>query len=150
MTLAVDGLKELARDLRAIDKRLGRELTKTNKVLGQKIKADAAGRIRGLPPGGHVSSSGASSLKLKTSATQASIIEPASNPFIRALEFGTRSHPVFGRRVSAGSMRRRVFRPHNPEGYGVRPVVKEWVSSGRADKEYAEALESTLRGLGWH
>lgn len=145
----VDGLKELARDLRSVDKRLGRELTRTNREFGKKVLDDARRQMGGLPPGGSVAASGAASLKLKTSPTMASLIEPASNPFVRALEFGTTTHVVFGRRVTAESMRRRVFEPHNREGYAVGPTVDEWVRSGRADKEYGQALERTLKGLGW-
>jgi hypothetical protein len=71
-----------------------------------------------------------------------------SNPFIRAVEFGTHVHTVFGRRFPASKMSRRVFRTHRNTGYAVRPTIDTARQSGYFDDVYLDSIMDAARH-GW-
>jgi hypothetical protein len=144
MTVQVKGLSELARELRRIDPRLAKALTKANKKVSEKVKAEAGPRIQGLPgPGGSKAVSGISA---RATATKATVVLLGSNPTIRANVFGTLSHMVWGHRKSGS----RPFLPWlgqrwDPEElYGVGPALTQ-VVDGFALDEYADAYMEALR-----
>lgn len=71
-----------------------------------------------------------------------------SNPFIRAVEFGTHVHNVFGHRFPASKMERRVFRVHRNEGYAVRPTIDAARQKGFFENAYLDALMEAAQH-GW-
>ena len=128
MTLKVEGLDELARELRRIDPRLNKELTKAHKEIATKVASKAAGKVSrlGVPRAG----AAAAGIRPRAGQQKATVALLGSNPWVRAVVMGAEQHWVFGRPVLAEGMSRRVFRPWigadwTPESglYGVSPAI---------------------------
>ncbi len=146
--LKVAGLKELARDLRKVDRSLAKELQQAHKRVAALVSTEAQSRAR-TAYGRHGSQ--ARGIAGRATARKASIaLNTGRTPRLAAAEFGARYHWVFGRRVTWQSMRRPVFPPWSGNqwqagegpaagvGYAVHPTVREWVQSGRLADTYAE------------
>jgi hypothetical protein len=106
--LRIKGLDELRRELRRVSPQMAKQLQ-----IGHKsISADVANQSKA-----NIGQSGARAGKAigqrgitpRAGQKYARIALLGSNPTIRAVEFGTRRHWLFGRVISADSMRRRVF-----------------------------------------
>lgn len=126
--IEVDGLDELAKELRRIDPRLSKELTKAHKEISVRVTAKAAARVGGL---GVQSSAAAGGVRARAGQKYGAVALLGSNRFVRAVTMGTKVHWVFGRPVPAEGMARRVFRPWVGTGwtpeeglYGVSPAIK--------------------------
>ena len=101
----VEGLADLARELKRIDPALNKQLRLVNKTVSDKVVTAGRPAIQGLPsPGGSVATSG---LTARATPTQATVVLAGRNRTIRANVFGTQSHWVWGHR-------RRVVDPGNP------------------------------------
>lgn len=85
----VEGLRELRRDLKAIDRKLPAQLNKRLKVAAEPVRRDAAA----LAP--RRSGRLAASLKVRSSGSR--ILIASSLPYAKTIHFGGR-HPLFGNR----------------------------------------------------
>ena len=128
MTLKVEGLDELARELRRIDPRLNKELQKAHKEISTRVAEKASGKVGGL--GVPRAGAAAAGIKPRAGQQKATVALLGSNPWVRSVVMGTNVHWVFGRSILAENMSRRVFRPWigadwTPESglYGVSPVI---------------------------
>lgn len=147
MQIQVKGLDELARELRRVDPRLVKQLTKAHKEISTKVAGKAQSKVSGLPvPRGGQAAAG---IKPRAGQKKATIALLGSNPVVRAAVMGTEVHWVFGRPVRAGSMMRRVWQPWvgndwtAEEGlYGVSPAIAEAIP-GILDT-YADHIEAAL------
>jgi hypothetical protein len=141
--ITVSGLRELQRELRAVDRKLPRELTKAHRDAAQ-IVLDPAQRGMASQPIPHADEA-AAGLKIRAAQRSISIALLASNPVVRAAEFGTIVHSVFGRKVLAASMKRRVFRPwrgnDDDAGYALYPTIRRVVPTPQFQDAYLEALD---------
>lgn len=135
-------LKRLLRNLKRTAPEISREIARENRMVGERIQDEARQRMAGLAPGGHVASVGASGIVHRAFPDQIQLKLASSNPFVRALEFGTKVHFVFGRPMLASAMRRRVFAPHHPDGYALRPTVE-----ANRTKAAEAMLDAAIRGL---
>lgn len=150
----VEGLKQLGRDLRKVDRELAKQLQRGHKQVAEKVAEDARGTAR-TTFGRHASQ--AKGIKGRGSQSKAAIaLNTGRTPRLLAAEFGTKTHNVprgrTGRtkKVLASSMSRRVFRPWsgnqwNPGegpgsgvGYAVHPTIRRWVQSGLLADTYAD------------
>jgi HK97 gp10 family phage protein len=125
----IDGLRELRRDLKAIDKKLPRELNQRLKKVAEPIRADAA--IRAPRRTGRL----AGSLKVRTSGSKVFI--GSRLPYARIIHYGGR-HPVFGNRE------RWAFQPP-------RPFIEQ-AARGRAhqvENEIFDAVEDLMKKAGF-
>ncbi len=142
MTIRVRGLDEFRRELRRVDKRMGKAFGKANKKVGDRIVRKGAPAIRQLSsPGGTVAMSG-----LRSSAKQnkAVVRMLGSNPTIRANVFGTKSHMVWGRRISgSGPWKPWIGRSWQPEDlYGLGPVLKSAADKFILDEYLGAVLDA--------
>jgi hypothetical protein len=131
--LRVEGLAELARELRRIDPRIAKELQRGHKEVSTEISGKAKSKVSALTD---ASGRGAAGIRPRATAAKATIALLGSNPFVRAAVMGANTHWVFGRPVPAASMRRRVWQPWvgndwTPEEglYGVSPAIREAIPS---------------------
>lgn len=146
MTLEVRGMDEFIRGIKKADAQLPKEVTKAHKVISTKVAGKAADRVSGLSS--PRSSSAAAGIKPRAGQKYARIV--VSGPFALAAVMGTKVHPVFGRRVLASSMARRVWadwvgNDWTPEEglYGVSPVIAD-AMPGIIDT-YADAIYAALK-----
>ena len=162
--LVVEGLADFRRDLRKIDKRMGRALSMAHKKISTG-RADEAKRAmkqsrykQATKMGRHKGA--ADGVRPRGAQKSSSITMLGSNKGVRAMEFGTRYHQLFGRTVYANSMSRRVFPPwrgnkfdggdwkdaiHGKSGYYVHPAIDRWIRSGGALDDLEEAYDWAFR-----
>ena len=144
MAVRIKGLDEFRRELKRVDKRMGKAFGQANKKIGEKVVAQGGPAIRGLSsPGGSRAQSG-----LKASARQnAAVVQlVGSNPTIRANVFGTLSHQVFGRNIpGSGPWKPWIGNSWTPEDlYGIGPVIRD-VADDFALDEYLDAVMDAIR-----
>lgn len=143
MTVRVKGLDEFRRELRRADKRMGKAFGKANKKISEQVVSKGQPMVRGLSsPGGSVSVGG-----IRASAKQkAAVVRLTNQRALFANVFGTKSHMVYGRRISgSGPFLPWIGRSWKPEDlYGIGPAI-----SGVAD-DFAldEYLDAVLDALG--
>ena len=94
----VEGLADLARELKRIDPALNKQLRLVNKTVSDKVVTAGRPAIQGLPsPGGSVATAG---LTARATPTQATVVLAGRNRTIRANVFGAQSHWVWGHKKS--------------------------------------------------
>jgi hypothetical protein len=127
------GLKELARDLRRIDPRISKEMSRAHKEVSTDVARKAAAKVTAITD---ASGRGAAGIRPRATANKAPIALLGSNPFVRAAVMGANTHWVFGHPTPQESMRRRVWQPWvgndwEPESglYGVSPAIAEAIPS---------------------
>lgn len=154
--IAVDGLDESIRGLRRARKDLPRIIAKVSRETAKNpvaARARKKWREQNIQPARAnkaITASGTArgaAIKLRVSAV----------PVAAAVEFGAHVHYVFGRPVSAASMKRRVFKPWrgnqftvNPgasTGYVVQDAIRETlpIVEERWLGEVVEAIEEAIR-----
>ena len=139
VSILIDGLDDLRRDLRTIDDKLGKELGQVHKRLGQRI-IDWS-QVERLTMATRFGSYRMKRLKVKPSANQRRLLVTI-RPF--AAESGIEAHPVFGRWVKQSSMRRRVWpRKKSTGGYLISPIVER--NAQRISDEYLDAVTALAR-----
>lgn len=141
--VTVTGLRELQAELRRAGAALPRELTKGHREAGQVILDPAQEAMAAQPvPKAEEAAAG---LRIRAQQKSIAIALLGANPFVRANEFGTLVHHVFGRPVLARTMRRPVFRPWlgNDEGagYALYPTIREKLPSAEFAAAYYAALD---------
>lgn len=139
MTVRVKGLDEFRRELRKVDKNFGKAFGIANKAVGEKVVSAGKPAVKNLSsPGGSVAGAG---LKSSAKQTKAVIRLLGSNPTLHASVFGTKSHMVFGRRISgSGPWQPWIGNSWQPEElYGLGPAITS-VMDGFALDEYMEAV----------
>lgn len=155
--LQVKGLAAFRRDLRRIDPRMSKALQVAHKRIAEGRAAEAKGVMSSARgPGGRASKG----VRPRARQRSASIALLGSNKFVRAMEFGTRFHFLFGNQIRADAMRRRVFPPwvgnqfaggdwvdglHGGFGHFVHPAIQRWIDSGGALDELTLAYEQAFR-----
>lgn len=141
--ISVSGLRELQAELRKVDSKLPGELTKAHRSAAQMILDPAQSLMASQPV--PQAASAAEGLRIRAAQRSISIALLGSNPTVRATEFGTVTHTVFGREVLASSMKRRVFRPWrgNDEnaGYALWPTIRRVIPTPQFQDAYLEALD---------
>lgn len=143
--VTVKGLDELARELRRVDPKLGRVLSKANKTVSEKVVDKGRPRVTNLPtPGGTKAARG---LTARATPKQASIALLGSNPTIRASTMGAASYWAWGRhRPGPGPWQGWLGQNWDPEDlYGVGDALTETVDKFAVD-EYADAYLTALKG----
>ena len=139
VSILIDGLDDLRKDLRKIDDKLGKELGQVHKTLGAEIIRWTDTRRAAM--GARFGSYRMKRLKLKPSANQRRLLITI-RPF--AAESGIEAHPVFGRWKKQSSMRRRVWPPKlKTGGYLVDPVVTR--RAQEISDEYLDAVTALAR-----
>lgn len=143
----VSGLKELQAELRKIDSKLPRELTKAHRKVALAVVDEGQEEMSGLPT--PKSDEAARGIKARASQKGAAVAMLGSNPFVRAAEFGTLVHHVFGNPVLASRMKRPVFRPWlgsgQDAGYALFPALRSFLASPRLEQTYFDALDDVFR-----
>lgn len=119
--LYVEGLTEFRRALKDID--LDRDLGKAHKRVSQYV-ADESEKTRQKMTGRfgvyrHLEG------KIRPSAAKTAAQIRIPSPVAAGAEWGAKFHTVFGRKVPASSMKRRVFPKWDQVGYLVRPTIQE-------------------------
>lgn len=141
--VTVQGLRELQAELRTADKKLPRELTKAHRDAAQLILEPAKDEMADQPV--PKADEAAEGLRIRAAQRSIAIALLATNPTIRATEFGTVVHSVFGRQVLASSMKRRVFRPwrgnDDDAGYALFPTIRRVVPSAQFQDAYVQAID---------
>lgn len=139
----VTGLRELQAELKAAGGKLPRELTKGHKEAGQVILEPAQEAMASSPV--PKADEAAAGMRVRAQQRSIAIALLGANPFVRAHEFGTLVHHVFGRPVLARTMRRPVFLPWlgNDEGagYALYPTIREKLPSAEFAAAYYAALD---------
>lgn len=140
------GLKELARDLKRIDPRLGKAMSRANKKVSTDVANAAQSNVANLRDAG---GRGAAGIKPRATPSSAVIALLGSNPFTFAAVFGTELHYVFGNPIPASQMSRRVWLPWigsnwTPEEglYGVSPAIVSTMP--KVLETYADAMVEAL------
>lgn len=148
MQIRVEGLDELARELRRIDPRLTKQLQKAHKEISTKVAGKASTKVAGL--GGPKSGAAAAGVRPRAGQKKATLVLLGSNPYVRAAVMGSNIHWVFGRPVPAESMRRRVWKPWvgndwtAEDGlYGVSPAIREAMPN--ILDTYADSITDALK-----
>ncbi len=140
----VEGLDQLARELKRIDPALSKTLRLTNKTVSDKVVTEGRPRIQGLrSPGGSIAQRG---LTARATPTQATVVLLGSNRTIRANVFGARSHWAWGhKKRGPGPWQPWLGQSWNPEDlYGLGPALTQ-VDDRYAVKEYADAYVDALK-----
>ena len=142
MPVVVKGLDEFRRELRRADKRMPKAFQKANKKVSERVVSRGKPAVRGLSsPGGSIAVGG---IRPRARQNRATIAFLGSNPTIRATIFGTRSHMVFGRRISgSGPWRPWIGTTWTPEQlYGIGPVIKQTVDRFALDEYLGAVLDA--------
>lgn len=138
----VEGLEELRAQLRSIDPKLTREITKAHAKVGKLVEAEARQEMSGLPIG--KAEEAAQGIRARANQTSVSLALLGANLFVRGAEFGAIIHKVFGRSVLAASMRRRVYQPWagnaDDAGYALFPTLRTFTASPRFEDVYLDAI----------
>ncbi len=140
----VEGLDELARELKRIDPALTRVLAKANKTVSEKAVDLGRPRIQALPaPGGSIATRG---LTARATPKQATIALLGSNRTIRASVFGAQTHWAWGhKKRGPGPWQPWLGQSWEPEDlYGLGPALVQTVDQF-AVNEYADAY---MQGMG--
>ncbi len=129
-TIRVDGLRELSRALKTMDKELGKDLQKANKSAATLVASHAAAAAYSL---GGVAGHVAPSLKASAGRQSASV------------SGGGAAYPMFGG-AEFGSIRFHQFQPwrgsDSDAGYFLYPTIRRDVD--QIVELYAEALDNLL------
>lgn len=143
----VVGLKELQAALKAVGPKMPRELTKAHKKVAAAVTVEGQQEMRGLPT--PKSDEAAQGIRARATQRGAAVAMLGDNPFVRAAEFGTLIHHVFGNPVLATSMKRPVFRPWLGDGieagYALFPALRSFLASSRFEDTYFDALDEVYR-----
>lgn len=149
-TILVEGMDQIRRDIRSIDGKLGKTVGQANRKVGQFV-VDRADRRRSALSG-RFPSYRSRIVRIRASANQRRVevtVRPA------AAEYGTKVHTVFGRRVPAWEMRRRVWPAWSGNqwtegsgaggevGFMVIPTIRK--DGEQIVDEYLEAVASLVR-----
>ena len=141
--IEVKGLAELQAELKKVDAKLPRELTKAHKRVAMTVMAEAQSTMSAL----NVPKADEAATGMKPAGGQkwAGIKLAAENPYVRAVEFGTSWHRVFGRWVEASKMKRRVYQPWGGNGedagYALYPTLRQFLRTPRFEETYHGALD---------
>ena len=122
----VEGLSDLARELKRIDPQLNKQLRLVNKTVSQKVVDAGRPAIAGLrSPGGRIAVPG---LTARATPTQATVVLAGRNRTIRANVFGTLSHVAWGhKKPGRGPWQPWQGRSWQPEElYGFGPALTRW------------------------
>lgn len=142
-TITVTGLRELQTALRQVDKTLPRELAAAHRHVAELILTPAQQRMSSLPV--PKAAAAAAGLRARGGQRSAAIAMLGSNRWVRAVEFGTITHHVFGRERLATSMRRRVFAPwagnQADAGYALFPTIRDVLPTPTFAQAYLDALD---------
>jgi hypothetical protein len=136
-------LDELARELRRVDPKLTKEISKANKTVSERLVDRARPAVKGLSsPGGSIAQGG---IRARATPKKAIVALLGSNETIRASVFGTLSHKVWGRNVTGhGPWLPWVGNQWSPEQlHGLGPAITETVDGFGLD-EYADAILQAL------
>lgn len=140
------GLKELARDLKRIEPRIGKEMSRAHKEVSTDVANAAQRNVSGITDAG---GRGAAGIRPRATPSKASIALLGSNPFTFASVFGTEVHWVFGNPIPASQMSRRVWQPWigsnwTPEEglYGVSPAIVDAIP--KVLDTYSERMMAAL------
>jgi hypothetical protein len=143
----VEGLKELQAALRRADPKLPRELTKAHKEVSRTVVEEARKEMGSQPV--PKAAEAAAGLVPRAGQKWAGVALAGDNPYVRAVEFGALTHVVYGRRVLASQMKRRVYRPwkgnQEDAGYALYPTIRRLVESEKFFDPYLDALNQTYR-----
>lgn len=124
-----------------------RELTKAHRKVALAVVDEGKEEMSGLPT--PKSDEAAHGIVARGSQKGAAVAMLGSNPFVRAAEFGTLIHHVFGNPVLASSMRRPVFRPWlgsgQDAGYALFPALRAFLASPKFEQTYYDALDDVYR-----
>lgn len=115
--IRVEGLDEFRRNIRTIDKNLGKELGKRNKEVGLEIVRLSERRRQKMAA--RFPSYRSKYVKIKASANQRQVQVTIPG----AAEQGIKRHPVYGRWMDQTRFVRRVWPEPRREGFVVRPTV---------------------------
>ena len=141
--MTVRGVDEFRRDLRRVDRRIGRGFQKANKRIAERVVAKGRPAVKRLPsPGGTIAKAG---IRPRGSQRSAKVAFLGSNPTVRANVLGTKSHWVFGRRVAgSGPWLPHVGNRWKPsELHGIGPVIKRTADTVTMD-QYVDAVMDGL------
>ena len=142
MTVVVKVLDEFRRELRRADKRMGKAFQKANKKVSERVVSKGKPAVKSLPtPGGSIAVGG---IRPRARQNRATIAFLGSNRTIRATIFGTRSHMVFGRRISgSGPWKPWIGTTWTPEQlYGIGPVIKQTMDGFALDEHMGAILDA--------
>lgn len=136
-TIAVHGLDDLSRALKALDPGLQKELRATNKKVAEGVAAKARGRASSI---GGVAAHVAPSLKATAGAKSASVGGGGSaHPAFGGAEFGGRGRPT--------TQQFQPWRGSGPgAGYFVYPTIRD--EAPRITDDYREAIDAVTRKAG--
>ena len=137
--IVLEGMDDIRKNLRAIDKKLGKKLGQVHKRLGARIISWS--QVERLTMATRFGSYRMKRLKVKPSANQRRLLITI-RPF--AAESGIEAHPVFGSWVKQSSMRHRVWPPKKSTGgYLIAPIVER--NAQRISNEYLDAVSKLAR-----
>ena len=143
LKVKVEGLRELQAELKASDPKLARELTKAHRQVAMTVLVMAREELASQPV--PKADEAAAGMVVAAGQRSASIVHKGDNPFVRAVEFGTSWHKVFGRWVEASKMKRRVYRPWagngDEAGYALYPVLRQFLPSAKFEDIYHDAID---------
>lgn len=168
-----DGIDDLIRDLRKVDRDLPKRIQKANKRVAERVVDEARPKVKTVEgsASGSIREQAASRIRPRARQKSASVALLASNNKGRVdafpFEFGTRFHtiPYRGggyRRILAATMRRRVFPPwvgnrfdggdwrdgnHGNEGHIVHPTIQAFLNRGTFVDDYMTEIDRAMRGL---
>jgi hypothetical protein len=146
-SVRIDGLDDVVRDLRRTDRELAKRVKGVTREAGKELLPEVRGAVKGQNVAGTGKAARGVTLSVTRGGAAADIVLKGSSPTIRAVEFGTNVHTVFGRRVLAASMRRRVFRPWVGRGgkpYAVWPAMERNIEP--IAQKYIRAINRLLGG----
>lgn len=143
----VSGLKELQAALKAVGPKMPRELTKAHKKVAAAFVLEGREEMSSLPT--PKADEAARGIRARAAQRSASVAMMGDNPFIRAVEFGTLVHHVFGNPVLATSMKRPVFRPWlgsgQDAGYALFPALRAFLANPDFEQAYLDALDDVYK-----
>ncbi len=120
VSVSVEGLDEFRRNLRRIDRGLGKALGAKYKEIGSFVVRMSERRRSRLA--GRFPSYRSDVVKVKASANQRRAQVTIRPP---AAEWGAITHPVFGRDMLQSRFQRRVWAGRNQDGWLVRPTIAD-------------------------
>jgi len=147
------GLRDFRSDLRKLDSRLPKYVSKAHRQIAKEIALQGRSAMQSSPfPA--LRRHAAKGIKWSGKATEASVVLKANTGAI-AHERGTKVHHVFGKTVQASSMKRRVFPAwlgskwdagatgsFGKGGHVVAPIVER--NLPRIKEEYLDYIEDAL------
>lgn len=136
-SIVVEGLREFSKEIRAVDdkKLLGQAHKKVSQFVGDEAQRNVAQLVGRFPS--------LAKLQISPSAATTQVIVTLKKPFAHAGEWGTKTHVVYGKRVLADEMRRRVWPAWDTDGHLVHPVLRD--KQQQIIDLYVEAIEEVTR-----